>query len=476
MCYKAKRNLGYIKSLFNIVDNYQTDIMFYVKMVCRFNYLLFWITYYSLNYTINEKIVKYIFYLPNHSRLDLIENITKTLESVNIVYVKVFQSVCLDKNYLHDNEKDYLIKYTDSVPFNTDEVDYDLLNKIENEFEIEVYYDKPLNSGIIGVVFPGYYKKYDKKIVVKMLKKNIEQNLITFFKEIHIIGYFLRYIPFINLLNIDKIINDNRELLIGQLDFMRELTNMEIFKDKNKMFDFLTVPTGYREITECYNNIIVMDDIKGLTIRDVKNMSREIKEEFGELIMKIGMNSILFTGANHNDLHSGNIFFYISSKQEIESGLPKYRIGLIDFGICNYIEGKEQSSYFYFFYNICFQHVYDNYEKNVESLIIIIEEKDKFLKLDKNIQELIVNNSINIIDEYFKDKTDFGIVCGINILKIFKKYGFTFSKNFNKCILSLNCINTIGIELCTNPLVTQNKVVNELVKDYEYINNLIKID
>lgn len=37
-------------------------------------------------------------------------------------------------------------------------------------------------------------------------------------------------------------------------------------------------------------------------------------------------------------------------------------------------------------------------------------------------------------------------------------------------------MNTIGIELCNNPLVIQNKVVNELVKDYEYINNLIKIE
>ena len=56
-------------------------------------------------------------------RLDLIKNIVIKLEDLNIVYVKVFQSLCINKHILSDSEKDFLIKYTDNVPFKSEHVD-----------------------------------------------------------------------------------------------------------------------------------------------------------------------------------------------------------------------------------------------------------------------------------------------------------------------------------------------------------------
>ena len=73
---------------------------------------------------------------PYLERLDLIKNITYKLEELNIVYIKVFQSLCLEKNILNDQERDFLIKYTDSVPYNSDDIDYEILDILESKYNI----------------------------------------------------------------------------------------------------------------------------------------------------------------------------------------------------------------------------------------------------------------------------------------------------------------------------------------------------
>ena len=37
-------------------------------------------------------------------------------------------SLCLEKNILYEDEKEYLLKYTDNVPFKSEEIDYELLD------------------------------------------------------------------------------------------------------------------------------------------------------------------------------------------------------------------------------------------------------------------------------------------------------------------------------------------------------------
>jgi len=299
----------------------------------------------------------------------------------------------------------------------------------------------------------------------------------VFFKEFRIIAWFLKFVPYINVLNIGKIVEDNRELLLEQLDFKKEIENMRIFKEKNKMFDFLTIPRGYSDITEKYNNVIVMQDIKGLTIRDIKDMSQEIKTEFGELLLKIGINSILFTGTLHNDLHSGNIFFYISSQAELNMGLPKYRIGLIDFGICNCIEGPEQDSYFYFFYNILTLKQITNIDKNIQLIKLIIQEDDKLKSMSQENFEEFYKDLIKWLDTSINSsQLDLGLTFLYNLIYICKKWNFTISKNFNKCCLSIQCMNTIGKELLYNPLETQNKITKQLIEQYENVNSLLVIN
>ena len=291
---------------------------------------------------------KYILKLPVNERIILLKNITNKFKTKNIVYVKFLQSICNEKNFLTEQEKKYLLEFTDNVPYKNSEIDIDLLNKLENNYNIII--DKtPINSGIVAIVFNAEYN--NKKIIIKMLKKNIKKKYNDFYSEVEIISRFCKYIPYLKYLNIEKIINDNKESIIDQMNFNYEVNNLKLFKEKFKNSPEFKIPEVYEDFTNSYNNIILMENIKGLTIKDLENYDLEIKKKFGELTLKIGLLGILYHSCINNDLHSGNLFFYINDDDK-NTGIPKYQIGIIDFGICCFPNKSNQNAYYIFFYEI----------------------------------------------------------------------------------------------------------------------------
>ena len=410
--------------------------------------------------------IHYIYRLPSMNRLELLKKITYKLEKENIVYVKVFQALCIDKDILNNDEKDYLIKYTDSVPYNCSEIDYNLLNKLQDEFNITLNNLEPINSGIVGIVFNGYDSSQNK-IVIKMLKKNVLKKFENVFDELLFISYLLSYIPYINSLKITKLLMDNKDLLFNQMDFIKEMTALQTFRDKYKNNKELIIPKVYSNITEKYNNLLVMENIEGLRFKDIENMDLSIKEEFAYIINKFGITGILHHSAIHCDLHIGNLFFYINdNSNNTMIDLPKYQVGIIDFGISCFPDKTNQYAYYLYFNEVQNN---KNYSKIEFILERIIEEKDKYINCDtiikqnfvKEIKESLKNNISDVIDATFS----------IELSKIFNKYNFNFFEKFNKLILSIHIVDSIGKQLSSNLKNSQKNVLDDLNK----INDLLKI-
>lgn len=404
--------------------------------------------------------------LPNVERLYLIQNITYKLQDLNIVYVKVFQSLCLDKNILNDDEQEFLIQYTDKVPYNSDDINYEILDILESKYNIHVDNNSniPINSGIVGIVFKGYHRNdNNKKIVIKVLKNNIKQRLIQVFYEIEFITNIITYIPYLNNLNLNKLFLDNKESLLNQIDFANEVKNIKLFKEKNKNLDDYIIPDVYEDITNEHNNIIVMENIEGLHINHIKHMDLKVKDEFGKLFVKFGIISLLYNSAIHNDLHSGNVFFYINNKN---FGLPKYQLGLIDFGICFFPNKENQNMYYIILYEMLIKNNFINIEYVIYN---IVYEKKYFedlcqtikLKLFDEIIELFKIYSLTSLDAYFL----------FLFSKILKKYKLNVTKETNQIMFGFFTVNALAKELCINFNETQKEVLNNLT----YINNLIEI-
>ena len=82
-----------------------------------------------------------------------------------------------------------MLKYTDNVPYHNNEIDYEILNKLKTEHDIIIENFQPINSGIVGIIFSGIYKKENNsKVIIKILKKDITNKINNVYSMI-IISY-----------------------------------------------------------------------------------------------------------------------------------------------------------------------------------------------------------------------------------------------------------------------------------------------
>ena len=447
--------------LANQINNNNMQLYNNLIMFKRFCYLFYIFVSESIKFHFNNLINSLIYKLPKNERLTLVKSITYRLEDLNIVYVKVFQSLCLEKNILYEDEKEYLLKYTDNVPYKSEEVDYELLDLIESKYNIRLEDSQPINSGIVGVVFKGIDgNSNDSKVVIKILKNDIEKKLNAVFNEIEFITYIISFIPYFKNFSLNKLFLDNKESLLSQVDFLKEVTNIEIFRFKNQNLPEYRIPYVYKEITNIYNNVIIMENIKGLTINDVEKYDEYDKNEFGKLILKFGYISVLYNSAIHCDLHSGNIFFY---KNNENSNLPKYQLGLIDFGIVSFPSKESQEKFYNFFYNIEIAKNYDNIFEKLKYFIEFKKEisKNEIIELEKKL--------IYGIKTYAEKTKIFQFFNFIN--KVLKSYNMCLTKEFNQTVLSIHISGSMTQTLVKDIHIEQVKVFEELTQ----INRLIEI-
>lgn len=435
-----------------------------IKLYMRIFHILFILIQSYIEFNWNN----FILYLKNNEpekRLELIKNITRKLEQLNIAYIKIFQSLCLNDNILNDEEKDYLLKYTDSVPFLSSDINYEILDTLESKYNIRLDIQEPLNSGIVSVAFKGIYMNDNNKVVVKILKNNIKQRLENVFEEIEFLLKLMNIIPYIKNFNLKKTLLDNKDLLLEQTNFKNEANNIEVFRNININNEEFVFPKCYLDITEEYNNVIVMENIKGLTYNDIKNYDDVIKQEFGKLLLKFGLISILYNSAVHCDVHPGNIFFYIN---EENSNKPKYQIGYIDFGIVSFPSRINQNYYYKFFKNIQIDKEYDKLEEILSNCII--KEKDKFNDLSE--KNKMIENIIIILNKYACNE-NFDFQFFLKLSQLINSYGLSFSKEFNQICLCLQVVNALAESLCKKENL--KKFQDEIVESFNQINKLIEI-
>jgi len=449
--FLKKKYLNSYKYFFDYIKSYIRIIRVFYIFVSSF--IGFYITNLSNHF---------IYKLPLNSRLNLIKTITTKLEDMNIVYVKIFQSLCLDNNLLYENEKEYLIKYTDSVPFRNDDINYDILDKLQTNYDIEVDSYIAVNSGVVSLVFTGMYN--NERVVIKVLKNNIQHRLKTAFEDLELLIKMANVFSFIRKLNLKKCFIDNKDLLIEQTDFIKETENIEIFKRKIENYKEYIIPFCYKEITLTHNNVIVMENIKNLVYNDIKNYNKTVKNEFGKLLVKFGLISVLFTSAVHWDLHNGNVFFYINDDTDDK---PKYQLGIIDFGIVAYPNRENQNNYYNFLKNI---QQYKDISKIEEVLYSVIKEEERFKSLEPLKKAELLKKVSEIITQDISYESHIMEML-INMSQTINSYGFSFTKEFNQICLSMRISANMAMEL----LININETQNELLDSFYNINKLIDI-
>jgi len=406
-----------------------------------------------------------LFYIIFGNYLNFINRITNRLSCINILYVKFFQAIASNNSLIDEKTNNELLKFTDNAPWSIHDIRLEELIEICDKYDLFLKdgFEKPINSGMISIVYKAFRKCDHSPIIIKMKRNNIENRLHDAIENLKTFMYLLSFIPIIHKYQISNVISKNIEIIRQQTNFNEEVNNINRIRNNCKNLKYIRIPEVYLDATNENPNFILMEYIDGKKINEI---DEEDYYAFSKNVLKFGLLTTVVHGTSHGDLHSGNILFI----KDAEDSKYPYKIGVIDFGIIYDIDPSYKILLSDFFINV--------FERTArESIILIV-----------NSGMLEPQNIMNFLPkEHYDTIIDIGTVMlndaldgskNVNQLELYKflskinkylsspelaKYGIKPSDNFIKMQLVLAMSHGVTLTLCKGNIVNlTNEVLNEL--------------
>jgi len=401
---------------------------------------------------------------------NVIINLSKDLSEKNIFFTKIFQGIANNANNKLMNKDlfNYFINYTDNVKYDENEIDYKglfgLISIAKMKGDELIIHGKttfiggkeltsndcePIKSGVIAVVYKATLN--GKQVIIKYRRQNIIEKFEKSMSELELLVNITKKMPYVCNLNMNDIFDENRQIMLGQLDFANEVENIKLFYDKFKDVKDIRIPYVYSYFTEHNPNAIVMEYIQG---KRLENIHTDDKDIYSNILSRFNIKSVFYDSIYHADLHSGNIIFIKEKDTQSEEYILK--IGVIDYGIIGKLTREEQNIFFNFFKIL----VSRNYERLAKYIVNHISEPlekgekgEKSIKLIKN-KKLDINNKVirGIYDVCYNTlnvkQLFFGAEEIYEINKILKTEGLTFGKFFCRVELAIAISENVCNALC----------------------------
>jgi ubiquinone biosynthesis protein len=408
---------------------------------------------------------EYLFLFFHVDKLKFVDRLTRRLANVNILYVKVFQAIALNNSLIDENINNTLLKFTDNAPWTRDDIDVDTLNALKEDQQLVlcdgVY--NPINSGMISLVFKATRISDDSNVIIKIKRRMIERKLKDAIGNLMFFMYVLSFFPLVKKYQLEEVVNKNIDIIKHQINFHEEVENLLKIKNNCKYLKYVKIPEVFKEVTDKYPNVILMEQIDGLPINKVKE---EDYSEFAKSVLKFGFVTTLLHGVTHGDLHSGNILFIKDDNDK----KYKHKIGVLDFGIVYEIDSQFKGVLFTILTEMF------NDPPKVTAIKILDSGMIEPLELVKSLPDEHRTNIINFMSEIIRDTINNPNNANqIQIYKFiseFKKYisnpeisclGLRPSDNFVKTQLVLAMAHGVTLTLCKDDyMMFANKVINEL--------------
>ena len=410
-------------------------------------------------------ISEYLYLLFHIDKVKFVDRLSRRLACVNILYVKIFQAIALNNRLIDEKINNTLMKFTDNAPWTQDDIDVDTLNSLKDEYQLVirdgVYH--PINSGMISLVFKATRVSDDSNVIIKIKRNNIERKLEDAIDNLLFGMYILSFFPLIKKYQLSEVVNKNIDIIKHQVNFNEEVQNLLTMKENCKYLKYVKIPDAFKEVTDKYPNVILMEQIDGVSINQV---TKEDYEGFAKQVMKFGFVTTLLHGVTHGDLHGGNILFIKDENDKKH----KYKIGVLDFGIIYEIDAQYKGVLFELLTEMFNNSATVTAEKILDSGII--EPLELLKTLPSEHRNNILKFTSEIIQDTIHNSKQANQIQLYKFLTEFKNYisnseiselGLRPSDNFVKTQLVLAMAHGVTLTLCKDDyMALADKVINEL--------------
>lgn len=268
-----------------------------------------------------------------------------------------------------------------------------------------------------------------EKVVLKVQRPNIRNKIRLDIKLLQIFAQKIQnQYPEISNFNLIRFIEDFGDIMLKELDFMNELSNMMRFTHMFKEDDRVYVPKIYSKYST--SKLLVMEYVEGEAPDNLANLV--VKGYDPKIIAENGMNVILTMilkhGFFHADPHSGNMFIRRDNQ-----------LVLIDFGMCASLKPKQIDGLIDFLIGFA-----DNSPHKIAKALLKLTEVENFRDLES--LEFEINELTMKYTFYSYDQVD---ISGLftDTFKLLMKYGITIPSSLYMLLKTLVTIQKVAESL-----------------------------
>ena len=257
------------------------------------------------------------------NRTSFYSRVLQLFRNENILFTKVFQSLANSPALNMSPEfRAELVPYTTQVSYNNNEIDYAIIDQVEEDYQVSI--DRTvINSGMIALVFRGTQKIEDgskKDIILKLKRHGIEEHIRQGCESTRYMFQLAAYFYPRNIfLRILRPFIENLEDIIEQCNFEHEISNCRQAKEDFSELNFIQIPTILNRSTS-QTDFILMDRIEGTHVLPSETSEAD-RLRYLTYFANFTTYAFLSNSIQHTDLHAGNVLF-------MPTGL-----GIIDYGM-----------------------------------------------------------------------------------------------------------------------------------------------
>lgn len=245
---------------------------------------------------------------PIEEDLDIYERIRKVLEELGPTFIKFGQIMSLRPDLLPDELLYELTKLQDNVaPISYNEIEQVVIENLGPPISkhFSIFNSEPLAAASLSQVHLGRLRSSDEEVVIKIQRPGIEQNILSDLDILESISVFLdQQFEELSCYELPEIVRTVRKSLLLELDFTRELDNMNIARSYIQNGN-IYVPKTYEELSS--KTLLVMEYFDGLKFKEIIKYPNSDRKKVAENGLRAATKQILDDGFFHADPHPGNI-------------------------------------------------------------------------------------------------------------------------------------------------------------------------
>ncbi len=287
------------------------------------------------------------------------------LTKMGPTFVKIGQFMSTRTDVFGEEITDQLKKLQDNVlPLKYEELE-DFIGVLKNNF---TYIDpNPIASASIGQVHEGRLKQNNERVVLKVKRPGIEEQIIDDFETLLFgIGILKNLSNDRKINEFELLFNEYFKLLKEEIDFDREAQNMTRFQKMFEKKKWVKIPKVYKELSN--NDIITMEFVGANKIDDFQKIDALgfDREKMAKKLVELFISQVIDYGFVHIDPHPGNVGISDNGK-----------IVFYDFGMILDLDMQLKDKFKKFLLAI--------YDKDVDAICNIVIDMDLVVVEPKNI-------------------------------------------------------------------------------------------